>query len=582
MKKVRCLYRVSTEKQLDKNDIPMQRIVCNEFIEKMPDWEFDKEYIEKGVSGYNKKLEDRDVLQEIKVDALKKEFDILLVFMFDRLGRRDDETPFIVEWFVNQGIEVWSTQEGQQRFDSRVDKLINYLRYWQSGGESEKTSIRVRTKQKQMIEEGVNIYSVPLYGFELVKNGTFTKRGVERKSYKRIPKEIEILHTIFDLSSEEGYGGVKIANYLNEKNYKTHKGNSWSANTVNRILSNPMYTGHLVYGKTSVPVGGGKRKVQDKKEWIYSKEVIPELAVISKEQFEKVQKLKNSRKETNNKLAEENKKCIYQTGGLLFTGFIICGSCGRKMTTRQNKRKIKLEDGTYGYTYYKYYACSLKTEGRQECKHNKKSHKSNCIEEPVLKEIDSFLDRLETKDLSQEIEKINRRTNSNEGQKIKDIEKQISECSNKNELLKDEIIRIIQGQSSFTREMLTDLIEENKLKRQELINEKIELEKTKRRKEIEFEQMKQLKQMIPNWKEEFKNSSQEKKKMMLSSIIDLIVVNDDDIEIRLKMSLKDFIESSQNKVLKEEKTSLKNKTKNLENLNKRGTHFTNANLGALG
>ena len=26
--------------------------------------------------------------------ALKGEFDILLVFMFDRLGRRDDETPF--------------------------------------------------------------------------------------------------------------------------------------------------------------------------------------------------------------------------------------------------------------------------------------------------------------------------------------------------------------------------------------------------------------------------------------------------------------------------------------------------------
>ena len=134
MKKVRCLYRVSTGKQLDKNDIPMQRIVCKEFIDKMPEWKFDKEYIEKGISGYNKKLEDRDVLQEIKTDALKEEFDILLVFMFDRLGRREDETPFIVEWFVKQGIEVWSTQEGQQRFDSRADKLINYIRYWQSGG----------------------------------------------------------------------------------------------------------------------------------------------------------------------------------------------------------------------------------------------------------------------------------------------------------------------------------------------------------------------------------------------------------------------------------------------------------------
>ena len=41
--------------------------------------------------------------------------------MFDRLGRRDDETPFIVEWFVNNGIEVWSAEEGQQRFDNHVD-----------------------------------------------------------------------------------------------------------------------------------------------------------------------------------------------------------------------------------------------------------------------------------------------------------------------------------------------------------------------------------------------------------------------------------------------------------------------------
>jgi DNA invertase Pin-like site-specific DNA recombinase len=161
MKRVRCLYRVSTVKQLDKNDIPMQRIECKKFIDNMPDWIFDKEYIEKGVSGYNKKLEDRDVLQEIRQDAINKEFDILLVFMFDRLGRRDDETPFIVEWFDKQGIEVWSTQEGQQKFESRADKLINYIRYWQSGGESEKTSIRVRTKQKQMIEEGINIMSVP-------------------------------------------------------------------------------------------------------------------------------------------------------------------------------------------------------------------------------------------------------------------------------------------------------------------------------------------------------------------------------------------------------------------------------------
>jgi len=74
--------------------------------------------------------------------------------MFDRLGRRDDETPFVVQWFVQQGIEVWSTREGEQRFDSHVDKLLNYIRFWQASGESEKTSIRVRTKHSQMVQDG--------------------------------------------------------------------------------------------------------------------------------------------------------------------------------------------------------------------------------------------------------------------------------------------------------------------------------------------------------------------------------------------------------------------------------------------
>ena len=91
---------------------------------------------------------------EIKADALAGKFDVLLVFMFDRLGRRDDETPFVVQWFVSHGIRVWSVKEGEQRFDSHVDKLLNYIRFWQASGESEKTSIRVRAKHQQMVLAG--------------------------------------------------------------------------------------------------------------------------------------------------------------------------------------------------------------------------------------------------------------------------------------------------------------------------------------------------------------------------------------------------------------------------------------------
>ncbi len=91
MKKAYCLYRVSTKKQVDKakDDIPMQKIACTEFAEQNG-WVIAKEFYEKGVSGFKVSANDRDAIQDLKEAALNHEFDVLLVYMFDRLGRRDD------------------------------------------------------------------------------------------------------------------------------------------------------------------------------------------------------------------------------------------------------------------------------------------------------------------------------------------------------------------------------------------------------------------------------------------------------------------------------------------------------------
>ena len=151
--RVYTLYRVSTIGQVEKDDIPMQKQVCRDFAKKQG-WVVVKEFSEKGISGYKVSAKDRDAIQEIQHDAALGKFDILLVFMFDRLGRRDDETPFIVEWFVKNGVEVWSAMEGQQRFDNHVDKLLNYIRYWQASGESIKTSVRVKPRMAQLTKDG--------------------------------------------------------------------------------------------------------------------------------------------------------------------------------------------------------------------------------------------------------------------------------------------------------------------------------------------------------------------------------------------------------------------------------------------
>lgn len=72
----------------------MQRQACQAFAESNG-WTIIKELYEKGISGFKTPVANREVLQQIKKDAELKKFDILLVFMFDRLGRRDSETPFL-------------------------------------------------------------------------------------------------------------------------------------------------------------------------------------------------------------------------------------------------------------------------------------------------------------------------------------------------------------------------------------------------------------------------------------------------------------------------------------------------------
>ena len=65
MKRVVCLYRVSTVGQVDHDDIPMQRIACRDYAATHPDWEIVEEISEKGVSGYKVAASDRDAIVEI-------------------------------------------------------------------------------------------------------------------------------------------------------------------------------------------------------------------------------------------------------------------------------------------------------------------------------------------------------------------------------------------------------------------------------------------------------------------------------------------------------------------------------------
>jgi len=347
-KRVFCLYRESKlyyrDDGTEANDIPMQRNACHGFIASHPSWVFYDERAEKGVSGFKISAKNRDAIQEIQQEALDHKFDVLLVYMFDRLGRKDDETPFIVEWFVQQGIEVWSVSEREQRFDTHVDKLTNYIRYWQASGESIKTSMRVAEGMGMTVQSGHFRGGLAPYGYQLTKDGRTNKKGTEVCDIHVDVEEAKVVSKIFDLYISQGYGTQRIATYLAEQGITNRKGNNFTNVTIRHMLKNRTYTGVLKSGKSE-------------------SEILMHLQIITPSIFEAVQQLMEMR----SKPKEERTVPLRIAGSALLAGNGYCGHCGARLTLTTSGKKRVNKDGKGTVIPRVRYVCYNKTRHKHLC-----------------------------------------------------------------------------------------------------------------------------------------------------------------------------------------------------------------------
>ena len=373
--RVHCLYRVSTTKQvdhdeLDQADIPVQRKACREFAQKMG-WIIVGEEQETGVSGYKVSADDRDKLQLIKKQAEQGKFDILLVFMFDRLGRKSDETPFVVEWFVKHGVRVWSVNEGEQRFESHTDRLTNYIRYWQADGESQKTSIRTKTALSQMVLEGRFRGGKTPYGYRLEKSGILNKRKHEVNRLVIDDEEAEIVRMMFDLCVSSGYGKFRLAHFLNDHGIRNRKGETWHDATIGAILHNPLYMGILRSGETC-------------------SEPFEELQIIKPELFDMAQSLMTQRTNENK---EYRTLPLNTTGQSLLSGNIFCGHCGGRLTLTTNGKVYRQADGTPVKKKRIRYVCYNKTRHRADCD-GQTGYTMHILDDIIVKILHQVFDRM--------------------------------------------------------------------------------------------------------------------------------------------------------------------------------------------
>lgn len=522
--RVVVLLRASSKQQTDREhdfDIPQQKSILLPFVESKG-WDLVKVFTEGGVSGFKVSANDRDAIQDIKKMADRREFDILVIYMSDRLGRIADETPLIVSYLNQRGITVFSYTEGEISAKDHTSKLITYIRYWQAEGESRKTSQRVSDAIVQAVTEGRYRGGATAYGYKMVNNG--------RNNYKGKPVlditvdedgEAPVVRLIYFLARERNMGCWAIAKYLNDNGYKTRHGGLWTNTQVRQILTNPIYKGYYELRQKKNERGNPK----------VVSPFMPELVIIPEEEWNATQEVMDKR--------ATRKKGIKNTnyGSMLLAGLMFCGYCGEKMTSFQGKSKTVIVDGKEERTYIPKYRCrSVRYPTENPCQ-GQSTYSAKKVERVVIDALKKYISTLNTQELSVSyLEKVEEQIKIAKNELSRLLAAQtrtVKELS----ALKDEVVKSLIGESRFDSSMLQELLAKKELEvkssTEQIENKERELDGLTSSRNSVFE----LNSKMQSWDTDFEDQEVDGQKAMLYQVVDRIDIYRDRVEIHVNIKM---------------------------------------------
>ncbi|MET3508302.1 recombinase family protein [Halalkalibacter oceani] len=520
-KRVWTLYRVSTKSQVNADeDIPMQRNACYKMVEQNPNWEITNELYERGVSGWKKSADDRDELTQIKEGAVRGDFDILLIFLSDRLGRKKDETPFIIEFLKKNGVSVYSVNEGELKSEDHTDSLINYIRYWQAEGESLKTSIRVTEQLKQMNEQGLYTGGNSPFGYKLVDtNIKHPKKDRFLKELKVDESQAKVIRLIFELSAFKNYGRHKIASYLNERGYVNQFGKKFNDKFIWRLLLNPIYIGRKRYGVVNHDSDNIEFKTQPYNET---------LRIVEDDIFYKSMELINKRKFKNKKENDKFKSGKPHSSQVLLSGLIKCGYCGEFMKTDFSYKtyKRKTDHKTTKMITYRY-RCKNAQNGIIH--HEKKQVGAKTIDSMMESLTKSYLRTLNMSHITEEFEKEKDSKTIEKELELKQLESLLSKKRKYLNVLNEEIPKSLMGESSFSPEILNKSISQTEIEITEINNNITNLQEAIKTLKEKSNEIDSVNKILHNWEERYDNADLETKKVMISDIVKYVEWKKDEL-----------------------------------------------------
>lgn len=305
MKRAAIYIRVSTQEQAQEGysvGEQKERLVA---YCKAHDWLIADIYADAGYTGSNLK---RPGIQKLISETDK--FDLVLVYKLDRLSRSQRDTLYLIEEvFLPNTVDFVSMQESFDTSSPFGKAMIGLLAVF---AQLEREQIKERTKMGRVARAKAGLHHgggyIPIgYNYE---NGHLTIN----------PYEAEQVKKIFSWYLE-GASLKTIADRLQDAGYTTRYGDYTSWTTIRNILENKTYLGNIHFADVTV---------ENTHE-----------ALVTEEQFNMVQKIRNRKREIYGTWAFQSKH--------LLTGLIYCGHCGGRYYLRNSGK-------------YKYYSCYSRTK----------------------------------------------------------------------------------------------------------------------------------------------------------------------------------------------------------------------------
>ncbi len=278
--------RVSTEHEAQLSALENQKDWYKPILQQHPEWEVIRMYVDEGITGTSAKK--RPQFMQMIEDADDGEFDLILTREVSRFARNTVDTLQYTRQLKAKKVEVYFINDNIKTFDGDGELRLTIMATL-AQDESRKTSIRVKSGQQTSMDNGV------IYG-----NGNIL--GYDRNKYTKEftinPEQAKTVRMIYDWYLD-GVGIRAIKFRLEQAGRLTSMGKtSWYESNISKILQNSFYCGIITYHKEYVPDYLEQKKIRNFGDIELTKVKGSHETIITEEEFERVQKMIESRRKT--------------------------------------------------------------------------------------------------------------------------------------------------------------------------------------------------------------------------------------------------------------------------------------------